>query len=100
MMPNTTGTEIPGRRLDIGSRQLTIFAVKQVAHGLPARLVRFLLVFSFVGVHAALGCWFSALRLAALRAAVGETGLVGLQLKLFTANTANLNGESHDISKR
>ncbi|MFI5104365.1 MAG: hypothetical protein ACHP79_05525, partial [Terriglobales bacterium] len=62
---------------------LTIFAIKEVPHGLAAGLVGFLGRFAFVGVHAALGCGLDSLWLAARWAAVGETGLVRLQLKLF-----------------
>src|SRR5579863_1188309 len=42
-----------------------VFAVQQIAHGLPPRLVRFLLTLAFVGIHAALGRGLSGLRLAA-----------------------------------
>ena len=61
----------------------TILAIKKFAHRLPTGLIYVSFILAFVGVHAALGCGFSAFRGAARRTTVGKTGLVRLQFKLF-----------------
>jgi hypothetical protein len=64
-------------------KPLPILAVQKVAHRLPASRVCFTLILALDGIHAALGYGFNRLGGAALWAAVGETGFIGLQLKLL-----------------
>jgi len=61
---------------------LTVLAVEQVAHGSSAGVVRLCQTLAFVGVHPLLR-GFGLLGRAAIRAAIGKSGLVGLQLELF-----------------
>src|SRR5579863_4278459 len=63
--------------------RLAIFPVKKVAHGFPAGPVRFAIRLALDGVLLALRGWFRRVFGTTLRAAIGETRLAGLQLKLF-----------------
>jgi hypothetical protein len=62
---------------------------------LPPSLIGFTSILALVGVHAVLtyggGCFGGT----TLRAAVGETGFIRLQLELFLADRADFDGESH-----
>ncbi len=86
--PNCIGEALTGFRL-------TILAVEQLAHRLPAGLIRFADSFPFISVHAATCGGFSRVRGAAVQTAIGETGLVRLQFELFPADSAGFDGESH-----
>ena len=66
-----------------------------IAHGSPPSLVCFTQSLALVGVHASLTGGDGFLGRAALWAAVGETGLVRLQLELLFANRTDFDGESH-----
>ena len=79
----------------MGGPLLAIFAVEEVAHGLPSSLVRFLRSLAFVGVHTVLGCGVRGFRDAALWTAVCEAGFIGLQFELFLADGADFNGKRH-----
>jgi hypothetical protein len=57
-------------------KPLAVFSVQEVAHRLPPSLVRFHHGFTFVGVHASLGCGVGFFRGAAGGAAIGETGFI------------------------
>jgi hypothetical protein len=70
-----------------------VFAVQQVAHRLPASFVCFFCSLALVGVHPALTGGGSRFGDAAVRAAVGEARFIRLQLELFTADGADLDGE-------
>jgi len=70
-------------------------AIKEIAHCLSAGRVRFARSFALDGVHAALRGGLGGFGDAALRAAVGETGFVRLQLELFRANDTDFDGECH-----
>lgn len=77
-------------------RLLAVFAVEQITHRLPARFVGLGDGLALVGVHplAAIAvCRF--FRSAALRTAIGETGLVGLQFKFFIADDTNFDRKCH-----
>ena len=62
---------------------------------MPPSLVGFTSILALIGVHAVLtyggGCFGGT----TLRAAVGETGLIRLQLELYVADRADFDGESH-----
>jgi hypothetical protein len=75
--------------------KLAILAVQELAHRLPPSRVRLTHGLALVGVHAALSRRECRFRGAALGAAVGKTGFIRLQLKLFSADRANFYGESH-----
>ena len=62
---------------------LAILAIEEVAHRPSPSFVRFLQRIAFVGVDACLGHGLNLFGFAARRAAVGETGFIGLQLELF-----------------
>jgi hypothetical protein len=68
---------------------LTILAVEEVAHRLPASFVGFTCSLAFLGVHVTLGRWGRRFGGAAVRAVVGETGFVRLELELFSAEDAD-----------
>ena len=72
---------------------LAVFAVKEIANGLPASLVRFTITLVFVG--SVLSGRIGWLGRAALWAAIGETRLVGFQLELFRADGADFDGKRH-----
>lgn len=92
---------IPTRRLGVVlavhaiPAVLAILAVKEVTHGLSSCFVGLRDVFAFVGVHATFGGRVFSLRGTAFRAAIGETGLVGPQFKLFFADTTDFNRKTH-----
>ena len=79
----------------LGIAILTILAVEEVAHRLPASFVGFTCSLAFLGVHVALGRWGRRFRGAAIRTVVGETGFVRLELELFSADSADSCWESH-----
>lgn len=83
-----------GARVGVPSQRLAILAVQQLTHRLSPSLAHFSRILALIGVHAVLSwdIWFGA---AASRAAVGETGLIRLQLELFSADGADLGWESH-----
>ena len=62
---------------------------------LPARRVRLAYTLQLDRVHMAFAYRLIGLRLAAPWAAVGEAGLIRLQLKLFLANRANFDWKRH-----
>jgi hypothetical protein len=75
-------------------RALAILPVKKVANRLPPGDVGFAVSLECIAVPAALGDGVN-IGSAALRTVVGETGLTWLQLKLFGADGADFNRESH-----
>ena len=77
------------------SAVLAVLAVEEVTHGLSSRFVGLRNVLTLVGVHATFGGRVFSLRGTALRAAIGETGLVGPQFKLFFADTTNFDRKTH-----
>jgi hypothetical protein len=77
-----------------GSR-LAILAVKQVAHGCSARFVRLRESFAFVGVHGPLGFGAGRFGFAAGGAAIGEAGLIRLQLEFLGADGADFDRKCH-----
>ena len=81
-------------------RGLAIFTVEKVAHGLATSFVGFRKGTAIVSVHGGLssgGLDFTGLRLAALGTAIGEAGLIGLELELFRADGAGFDGEGHAV---
>ena len=64
-------------------RRLAILAIEKVSHGFPAGFVGFFLSLAFVGVRGLLRFGTGLFGLAALRAAIGEAGLIRLQLEFF-----------------
>jgi len=64
---------------------------------LAACFVRFSRGLAFVGIHATLGGGISRFVSAALRAAVGETGFIGLEFELLRTDNADFDGECHDV---
>ena len=79
-------------------QRLAILAVQEFAHRLPSSLVRFTRILALVGIHAALSCGGSRFGGTALRAAIGETGFIRLQLELFRADGADFDRGSHLLS--
>src|SRR6476469_6654920 len=77
---------------------LTVFAIKQVAHSLPACLIRFFGGLAFVGIHTTLGWGLCVFRSAARWTMVGKAGLVRFQFELFRADGANFDGKFHPAS--
>ena len=75
----------------------TVVAVEQVAHSFSSRRVSFAGAAAIIGVGGALGNGTSILIGTALRAAVGEAGLTGLQLEFFRTNHADFDGVSHSL---
>src|SRR5579863_8242467 len=75
--------------------RLAIFAVKKVAHGFPSSLVPFAIRCALDGALLALRGWFRRIFGTALRASIGETRLVGFQLKFFRADAADFDRKSH-----
>ncbi len=64
--------------------ELAVFAVEEIADGFAASFVRFGDALALVGIHvAALGLRILRIVSTALGTAVGETGFVRLQFKLF-----------------
>ena len=80
---------------DCRAGDLAILAVKEVVYRVPASFVGFTRSLAFLGVHVALGCWGRRFRGAAVRAVVGETGFVRLELELFSADGADFCWEKH-----
>src|SRR6185437_14592337 len=76
-------------------RVLAVFTIQKIAHGLPAGGIPFASSLAALGVHASGGCRTALVRLTAFRTAVGEAGLIRLQLKFFSANGASFNRKSH-----
>jgi hypothetical protein len=78
---------------------LTVFAVEHVTHDAAPLGVHFALGAFIAGVKLgdAGGAVFS-LRGAALRTAIGEAGLVWLQLEFFSTNDTGTDWESHGSS--
>jgi hypothetical protein len=62
---------------------------------LPPSLICCTSILALIGVHAVLVYRGGSFRSTTLRAAVGETGLIRLQLELFVADRADFDGESH-----
>jgi hypothetical protein len=79
----------------VPGRALAVLAIEEVAHGLTTGFVRFSCVLEFVGVLAAFGSGFGLFGGAAVGAAVGEAGFVGLQFELLFADDADFDGERH-----
>jgi hypothetical protein len=77
---------------------LAILAVEEVAHGLPSGLVRLSHRLAFVGVHTALRYGIRRFGGATLRAAIGETGFIRLQLELFFADDTDFDRKCHTDS--
>jgi len=84
-------------RLSLHSDQggSTLFAVKQIADGLAAGVVRFFRGLALVGVAAALVFCVGSFRLTASGTAVGKAGLAGLQLELLRTNGTDFDGKCH-----
>src|SRR5258705_350110 len=82
-------------RGSITAAPLAILAVQQRTHCFPPSRANFAQRFSFISVHAALSFRTGCVVGAAVRAAVGEAGLVGLQLELFAADSTDFDRESH-----
>ena len=80
-------TQITTRPRCAGS---TVFPVEQVPHGIAASGI----LFAIVGGQRTFGRVIM-LGLAAIRAAVGKTGLARLQFELFSANDTGFNGIGH-----
>lgn len=84
-------------RLNAAVALLAVFAVEHVADDAAALGVDFALVAAgdsiFGSVFRVRPVGRAAFGFAAAWAAVGEAGLVGLQLEFFSANDAGLNGE-------
>jgi len=78
---------------------LAVFAVKQVAHGLAARLVGLRHGLSIYGGQVLAGVLGFGFGFAAGGAAVGETRLIGLEFELFVTDDAGFDGEGHFIFK-
>jgi len=72
--------------------ELTVFAIEEVADGAAAGCVGFFVVLKAGG---GLGGGVFVFGIAAGRAAVGEAGLVGLQLELFMTDAADADRERH-----
>src|SRR5271154_1644616 len=77
---------------------LAILAVEEVTHRRSASFVGLLQSLAFLGIHTRLRFGIRVLGFAAGGAAVGEAGLVGLQLKLFSADRACLDWKCHPPS--
>ena len=72
-----------------------ILAVEEVADRFAASLVHFAVSLALIGAYAGLGdriCFFGD---AALRTAIGETGLIRLQLELFGADSTDFDRKRH-----
>jgi hypothetical protein len=78
-----------------GSIALTVLAVEEIADGFAAGGVGFTVGFALVGVHGAFGDGIDLFGFTAGRAAIGETGLTGLELKFFVADYADFDRERH-----
>jgi hypothetical protein len=87
--------QVPASQAARSVVRLAIFAIQQIAHGLLSCRVHFAGILALVGIHAALGYRGSLFGSAALRTAVGEPGLVRLELEFFRAVAADFDGESH-----
>ena len=77
--PSTSG-QLEEQGYDLG---LAILAVEEVAHRASSSFVCFLHRLAFVGVHAPLRDGAGGFRFAARWAAVGEAGLIRLELELL-----------------
>jgi len=71
---------------------LTVFAIKKLAHRLPASFVRVRHSLALIGVHAGLGCGLIRFRIAARGAAIRKAGFVWLQFELSEQTTQTLVG--------
>jgi len=79
---------------------LPIFAVKKIANCPTPRLVYFGLGFALFGTQATLVVRLHCFRSAAFRTAVSKAGLVGFQLKLFTAHDAGFDRKRHQVDDK
>lgn len=75
--------------------RLAVLAVEKFTHDLPAGCVRLTRGLAFVSIHALPGGRTGRFGGAALRALVGKTRFVRLQLKLFPTDGADLDWKSH-----
>ncbi len=80
--------------LDTGESS-AVFTVEEIPHRVSSSLVRCSHCLAFVRVHGALGYGVHRFGGAALGAAVGESGFVGLQFELFVADDADFDGKGH-----
>ena len=78
-----------------GKTRSTVFAIKQVAHRLPSRLIGLRLGLALVGVHGPLAWGVGRFGSAAFRAPIGKSGLVRLEFELFFTNDADFDGKRH-----
>jgi hypothetical protein len=76
-----------------------ILPVKKIANRLPPGLVRLPLAFELIFVHGEPGHRINRVGSAALRTSVGKSRFIRFQFKLFWANGANLDRESHTDSR-
>ena len=72
-----------------------VFSIKQVADRFSPSLVGFRLRLALFGAHVVGGFGIHGFRGAALRAAVGETGLIRSELELFAASHAGFDRKRH-----
>lgn len=74
---------------------LTIFAIQKVLHRFASSFVSFFARAAFIGVLSTLGDRTAGFLNAAIWAAIRETGLIRLQLKLFRADGTDSDWVSH-----
>jgi hypothetical protein len=77
---------------------LAIFAIEEFAHGLSPGFIRFPRGLALIGVHATMRFGGTLFGSTTLRTAIGETGLIRFQLKLFPADGTDFDRESHSSS--
>jgi hypothetical protein len=76
-------------------QRLAVLTIEEFAHRLPPSVIGFTSILALIDVHAVLVYRGSCFGGTTLRAAVGETGFIRLQLELFLADRADFDGKSH-----
>jgi hypothetical protein len=77
---------------------LTIFAVKEIAHGLLAGFIDFADGLALVGVHGAFGGGGGCFRATAFGTAVSEARFIWLQLEFLPTDGADFDRKGHEGS--